>query len=64
MAINEFIVIIAMTDFALAPPVYESRWTVANEDLSAQLTLACSLPTYKRNVQLRRRNSNRKAVSE
>ena len=25
MAINEFIVIIAMTDFALAPPVYESR---------------------------------------
>ncbi len=25
MAINEFIVIIAMTNFALAPPVYESR---------------------------------------
>ena len=26
MAINEFIVIIAMTDFALAPPVYEQRY--------------------------------------
>ena len=64
MAINEFIVIIAMTDFALAPPVYECRWTVANGDLSAQLTLACSLPTYKRNVQLRRRNTSRKAASK
>ena len=26
MAINAFIAIIAMTDFALAPPVYERRY--------------------------------------
>ena len=48
MAINEFIVIIAMTDFALAPPVYESRlahfvhhWNIPKNTLTQFRYIAC-----------------------
>ena len=48
MAINEFIVIIAMTDFALAPPVYESRlahfvhyWNIPKPPLTRFRYIAC-----------------------
>ena len=48
MTINEFIVIIAMTDFALAPPVYESRlahfvhyWNIPKNTLTQFRYIAC-----------------------